>query len=123
MSTKVETKEYRFDALKWLIAVAMVVGAAVAYSYFEDEAIVLVRSLAVVVVVVLAAFIAANTEKGAAFWSLLKAAQVELRKVVWPTRQEVTQTTIVVMVVVIIAALILWGLDAIIGFLLSLVIG
>jgi len=122
MSTKVDTKEYHFDSLKWLVAIALVIGGAVAFSYFKDQYELLYRVLAVSVVIVLSAYIAVNTAKGAAFWALMKAAQVEVRKVVWPTRQEVTQTTLIVVVVVLIAALILWGLDSLIGFLTSLVI-
>jgi len=123
MSTQVEVKEFRFDAAKWLLAIAMVVGGAVAFSYFKDEYALLYRVLAVSAVIVVAAAIAVNTAKGSAFWSLLKAAQVELRKVVWPTRQEVTQTTLIVVVIVLITALLLWGLDTLIGWLASLVIG
>jgi len=123
MSTKVEDKEYRFDLLKWLIVVALVVGGTVAFTYFKGQYELIYRVLAVTVVISFAAFVAVNTAKGSAFWSLMKAAQVEVRKVVWPSRQEVTQTTLIVVVVVLVAALILWGLDSIIGKLTSLVIG
>jgi len=123
MSTKVEEKEYHLDWLKWIVAIALVVGGAFAFTYFEDQYPLIIRTVAVTAVIVVAAFIAANTAKGAAFWALMKAAQVEVRKVVWPTRQEVTQTTLIVVVIVLIAALILWGLDTLIGFLASLVIG
>lgn len=123
MSTQLEVKEYRFGAAKWLLSIALVIGGAVAFSYFKEEYALLYRVLGVTAVIVVAALIAVTTESGSAFWSLLKAAQVEVRKVVWPTRQEVTQTTFIVVVVVLIAALILWGLDTLIGFLASLVIG
>ena len=122
MSTKLEAKEYRFDFVKWIVAIGLVVGGAVAFSYFKSEYQLIVRAVAVTAVIVVAVVVAANTEKGAAFWSLMKAAQVEVRKVVWPTRQEVTQTTLIVVVIVLIAALILWGLDTLIGFLASKVI-
>lgn len=122
MSTKVEAKEYRFDFIKWLVVIALVIGGAFAFTYFKDEYQLIIRAVAVTAVIVLAAFIAANTAKGAAFWALMKASQVEVRKVVWPTRQEVTQTTLIVVVIVLITALILWGLDSLIGFLASLVI-
>ena len=39
-------------------------------------------------------------------------ANVERRKVVWPTRQESVQTTLVIAVFVIIVALIMWALDS-----------
>ena len=56
--------------------------------------------------------VALQTEKGAWAWNLAKEARVEIRKVVWPTTQETTQTTLIVVGVVIVVALILWGLDS-----------
>ena len=47
----------------------------------------------------------------------------EVSKVVWPTRQETTQTTLIVFVFVIITGLILWGLDSVLGWLASLILG
>lgn len=47
----------------------------------------------------------------------------ELKKVVWPSREETKKNTIVVLVVVIIAAVVLFALDAVFGGLLGLVIG
>jgi len=105
-----------------MVSIALVVGGAFAFTYFEDQYQLIIRSVAITVVIFLAMFIAVGTEKGAAFWSLLKASQLEIRKVVWPTRQEVMQTTLIVMVIVVIAALILWGLDTIIGLIASNVI-
>jgi preprotein translocase subunit SecE len=54
---------------------------------------------------------------------LLKEARGEIRKVVWPTRQETTQTTLIVVVVVLVMALLLWGLDSLLGWLVSMVVG
>lgn len=120
MNAKVE-KEFRFDLFKWIVVVALVVGAAIANSYYS-EILVLYRVLALVVVAAVAAAVAVNTEKGFAFWELLKGAQVELRKVVWPTGPEITQTTLIVVAVVIVTGFILWGLDSLLGYLFSLII-
>jgi preprotein translocase subunit SecE len=51
--------------------------------------------------------VAALTAKGAATWNLLREAQVEVKKVVWPSRQETNQTTLIVVAVVFVMALIL----------------
>jgi len=56
-------------------------------------------------------------------WQLLKSSRTEIRKVVWPTRQETTQTTLIVVVFVFIMALILWGIDSVLGWLVGMVIG
>lgn len=123
MNTKAESPQFRLDGLKWLVIVAGVIGAAFANSYFADDVALLYRVLALLVAGAVLCFIAVNTAKGYSFWELVKSAQVELRKVVWPTRPETNQTTLMVLVVVFIAALILWGLDAFFGWLASQVIG
>lgn len=123
MSTKVETKEFQLDWLKWLFVMALVAAGVYGNAYFSDQLALLYRVLILVTMGLVAGFVAVQTAQGDAFWQLMKAAQVEIRKVVWPTRQEVTQTTLIVVVVVIVMAILLWGLDALLGWLASLIIG
>ncbi|MEW5249006.1 preprotein translocase subunit SecE [Microbulbifer sp. 2201CG32-9] len=122
MNAKVEAKTFRLDGLKWLL-VALLVGAAVAGNSYYAEFPLLYRVLAMVALIVVALAVAFNTAKGNALWTLLREAQAEVRRVVWPTRQEATQTTLIVMVVVLIMALILWALDSALGWAASKVIG
>ena len=79
--------------------------------------------LALLVGAGLAAFIAVQTERGRSVWGLLKDARTEVRRVVWPSNQETTQTTLVVLVLVLVFALILWGLDSFLSWVVSSVIG
>lgn len=123
MSTKVETREFRLDSLKWLLVLLLVAGAAFANSYYANDVALLYRVLALLAVGLVACFVAVNTAKGYSFWSLMKAAQLEVRKVVWPTPKETHQTTLMVIIVVIIMAFILWGLDTLLGWIASLIIG
>ncbi len=123
MSAKLESPGFRLDGLKWFIVVALILGGAFANSYYSAEFPVLYRVLAMVALGVFACFIAVKTAKGHSFWELLKASQVEIRKVVWPSRQETLQTTLIVVAVVIVTAVILWGLDALLGFIASKIIG
>ncbi|KZZ49330.1 preprotein translocase subunit SecE [Thalassolituus sp. HI0120] len=88
-----------------------------------EELPLLFRVLGVVVLMLVSAGIAVTTVKGQAFMQLLKEANIERRKVVWPTRQETTQTTMIVVAVVFVMALILWGLDTLLGWLVSLIVG
>ncbi|HHM6958252.1 TPA: preprotein translocase subunit SecE [Pseudomonas aeruginosa] len=122
MNAKAEAKESRFDLLKWLLVAVLVVVAVVGNQYFSAQPI-LYRVLGILVLAVIAAFLALQTAKGQAFFSLAKEARVEIRKVVWPSRQETTQTTLIVVTVVLVMALLLWGLDSLLGWLVSMIVG
>ncbi|GAA73523.1 MULTISPECIES: preprotein translocase subunit SecE [unclassified Pseudoalteromonas] len=123
MSTNVETPSSGMDAVKWLVAIALLAGAVVGNYMYADQSV-LLRAIGVVVAVAAGLGIAAVTEKGRTFLAFAKEARIEVRKVVWPTRQETTHTTLIVMVATVIMALILWGLDGIlfraVGFLTGL---
>ena len=122
MNIKAEAKDTRFDLVKWLVVAALVIVAVVGNQYYSAEPI-LYRVLALLVVAAVAGLVALQTVKGQAFFVLLKEARVEIRKVVWPTRQETTQTTLIVVAVVLVMALLLWGLDSLLGWLVSMIVG
>ena len=122
MNAKAESKDSRLDILKWSAVALLVVVAVVGNQYFSAEPI-LYRVLALIVIAAVAGVIALQTSKGKAFWLLAKEARLEIRKVVWPTRQETTQTTLIVVAVVLVMALLLWGLDSLLGWLVSLIVG
>lgn len=122
MNVKAEAQDSRFDLVKWLVVAALVVVGVVGNQYFSAEPV-LYRVLGLVVLAGAAAFVAFQTARGQAFAVLLKEARVEIRKVVWPTRQETTQTTLIVVAVVLVMALLLWGLDSLLGWLISLIVG
>ena len=117
-----EATEGRFDSLKWLIVVVLVTVSVAGNHYFSAESL-LYRVLALLVLACVAGFVALQTLKGQKFAALLKDAKSEIRKVVWPTRQELTQTTLIVIVFVLVVALILWGLDSLVSWLVSGLIG
>ncbi|TDF86029.1 preprotein translocase subunit SecE [Pseudomonas sp. H9] len=122
MTPKAEAQDSRFDLLKWLAVVALVVVGVVGNLYYSASPI-LYRVLALLVLAAVAGFIALQTAKGKSFFTLVKEARTEIRKVVWPTRQETTQTTLIVVAVVLVMALLLWGLDSLLGWLISLIVG
>ena len=121
MNSKAEAGN-RLDSVKWLLVVVLVAAGVAGNMYFASYAL-LYRVVALLVLAVIAAAIALQTEKGQAFWKLVKEARVEIRKVVWPTRQETTQTTLIVVAFVLVAALVLWGLDTLLGWLASQILG
>ncbi|MFZ2315007.1 MAG: preprotein translocase subunit SecE [Gammaproteobacteria bacterium] len=104
--------EARLDWLKWVVAFVLLTAALVGNYYFSDIAMPL-RTLAWLGVLVVAGFVASTTQKGKWVVGFFRDSRAELRKVVWPTREETMQTTMIVAVMVIILSLILWGMDGI----------
>lgn len=122
MTANTEEKVYRLDAIKWLLVVAIVAAGVVGNSHFSAESI-LYRALGLLVLAAVAVVVALQTAKGIAIADVVRGALVELRKVVWPSRQETNQTTLIVLAVVFVTAIILWLLDTLFGFIASNIIG
>ncbi|WP_199610651.1 preprotein translocase subunit SecE [Flocculibacter collagenilyticus] len=123
MSANVESQSGAMNSIKWVLVFTILAGAVVG-NYMLDDMSVLVRAIAVVLAIVVAGLIAGQTEKGRQFLAFSKEARIEVRKVVWPTRQETMHTTFIIMIATAIMALLLWGLDSIlfkvVGYLTSL---
>ena len=110
MSEKVETGGSGVDNLKLGAAILLLVGAIYAFYYFEEQLLV-VRVLGLLAVAGIAIFIAAQSSTGKSIMGFISGAQSEVRRVVWPTRAETTQTTLAVLVIVLIMGILLWLLD------------
>lgn len=103
-------QEQKIDILKWFLAVLFVSAGIFNYYYFADQELYL-RMGAWILMLLLAGGIALWTSQGRQFLGFAKASRSEMRKVVWPTRQETVQTTMIVAALVLVTALILWGVD------------
>jgi len=116
MNSKVENSRSAFaDTLLLLISIIMLLGGITAYYYYQDLAITPVRVAGLLVVTLLASWVAAQTQKGGTFFRFLKESDIERRKVVWPTHQEAVQTSLMVIIAVIIISLFLAAVDWMIG--------
>ena len=102
------------DIAKYALAILLVIAGLVAFYWFENQWPTGIRILAVVGGLVLGALVFMVTAKGAEAREFLSESRFELRKVVWPTRQETTRTMWVVVVVVILISLMLAGMDLVI---------
>ncbi|WP_151671266.1 preprotein translocase subunit SecE [Nitrincola schmidtii] len=122
MNTKVQAEESKYDSIKWIAVVAIVAAGVIGNSVFSGESL-LYRVLALLVLAVVAGFIALQTAKGRTWFKLFKDAKGEMRRVVWPTRQETLQTTLMVLAAVLVVALMLWGMDTFFGWIVSSAIG
>jgi len=102
--------ETGLDWLKWLVAFALLLAGLIGNHYYSDVSM-LVRTLIWLAVLSFSGLIASTTRKGRWVMDFFRDSRAELRKVVWPTREETLQTTLVVAAMVVILALILWGMD------------
>jgi preprotein translocase subunit SecE len=111
------------DYLFWSIGLLIVAAGFYGFYQFAGDVITPIRAVGLLVAIVIAAFVIAQTTRGREFFSFLREADVERRKVVWPTRSETVQTTLVVIVLTIIASIVLFILDTIFGWVIRQLIG
>ena len=102
------------DIVKYVIAGLLVVAGVFAFFWFQGEWATWMRVVAVIAGLVLGAVVFMTSSKGPELREFFKETRFELRKVVWPTRQETLRTTWVVMIVVVVVSLILGGFDLVI---------
>ena len=110
------------DRLKWFIALSVFAAAVVGNSYFVEVAF-LYRVLGVVFLFIVGLGILSITSFGSNAIKLMRESRTEIRKVVWPTRLETTQTFLVVFISIVVVGLILWGLESILSWLTKLILG
>lgn len=120
MSANVEQSSNGLDVVKWVIAIALLAGAVIANNMFDQESI-LIRAIGVVAAVIIAGFFAATTTKGKEFIAFAKESNKEVRKVIWPTRQEATQTTLIIFVATAIIGVLLYFLDMFLRWFVNLI--
>ena len=112
-TTKTEKTTSSFDGLKWSATILLLVAIVVGNYIYGESLHIVVRVAVLLVLAVIALFIAALTQKGKTFVGFAKESRLEVRKVVWPTRQETVQTTLIILAVSTIVGLLLWGLDGV----------
>lgn len=110
MVSKTELQENSNDKLKFIGSASLLILGLVLFYAFSEQSL-LYRVLGLLVLVGAAVFVAYQTQKGHKTALFFKDARTEVRKVVWPSRAETTQTTIIVMVIVFIMGIFLWLLD------------
>jgi preprotein translocase subunit SecE len=108
-------------ALMTLSILVLFVGIG-AFYWFEDQALP-VRIAMVVAGLLAAAGLAWVSWYGREFWQFALASRIELRKVVWPSRDETVKTTYVVFIFAIVMGLFFWGLDWVLTWLTRLLTG
>ena len=117
-----ETGTEKLDIFKLSLALLIILADLVCF-YLFDEYSLLLRVIALLLGAGISIAIALQTAKGKEIWGYFHDAQIEVRKVVWPTRQETIQTTLIVVVMVILVAIILWLLDMFLGWSIGSLMG
>jgi preprotein translocase subunit SecE len=112
MTSNTENQGKALETVKWVLVAIILIGTVIGNNIFNEESV-LIRAVAVIIAAVIAGGIALQTSKGRNALEFASESRTEVRKVVWPTRQEAIQTTLIVLVVTAIMALVLWGLDGI----------
>jgi preprotein translocase subunit SecE len=123
MSAQTETSESGvLDVLKLLIAAGVLLGGLFAYYWYPEWSQPL-RVLMVLAGAIAGVAIAMTSTQGKRLWAFIQGSRIELRKVVWPTKQETTQTAIAVFVFTLVMALFFWGLDSFLLWLTRTLVG
>lgn len=110
------------DTVKLIAAIGVLIAGIYGFYHFEAESL-LYRVLGLVFMVIVAVGIAATSTLGQSLIGFAKDSRMEVRKVVWPTRQETLQTTLMVIVAVIIIGIFLWLIDMVLAEAIQLVTG
>jgi len=124
MVTQTETSQSGvLDIVKLLIAAAALLGGLYAYYYYEPQIAQALRVLMVLAGTAAGIGIAMTSTQGQRLWHFIQGSRVEIRKVVWPTKQETTQTAIAVFVFTLVMSLFFWALDSGLLWLTRTVVG
>ncbi len=110
------------DTALMTLSITALVAGIVAFYWYEDQSLT-IRVAMVIAGWAVAAGLIWFSWYGREFRQFAVAARVELRKVVWPEREETIKTTYVVFIFAIVMGLFFWGLDWVLTWLIRLLTG
>ncbi len=100
-------------SIELILSAIIAVGSLVVF-YFDPLQLgkELYKVLVLLLGLIVAVFIFLKSEHGSKLIYFLKETRIELRKVVWPTKDETIKTTGMIMIAVVVVAIFLWIVDA-----------
>jgi preprotein translocase subunit SecE len=116
MTEQVQHSATVLDTAK-LVAGGAILAAGIAAFYLLPDLPIWLRWIIVFAALAAGMLVGLQSAQGRTFWAFVQSSRVELRKVVWPDRQETLQVTIVVFVMIVVLSLFFWALDSLLGFL------
>jgi len=111
MNAKTEESGSGLDTVKLMVVVALLVAGVYGFYTFAEQPL-WIRLVGLLAVVAAAVFVALQTAVGRSIWEFATDSRAEVRKVVWPTRQETLQTLLIITIAVLLTALFLWLVDS-----------
>jgi preprotein translocase subunit SecE len=112
VAKQIENLKSGSDQWKTILAILIVVAGLALYYMNPLGFNARTKVLVTLVVFAVAVMVFVKSNQGDRFVHFLKETRIELRKVVWPTREETIKTTGIIMVAVVIVAIFLWIVDA-----------
>ena len=103
------------ETAKLVVAILLVLAGVAGFYVLSSQAVWL-RWLAVVGGIVLGGVVIAFSRYGTDLKQFVALSRIELRKIVWPNRQETGMTTLVVLGFVLVAGLFFWGVDLVLAW-------
>ncbi len=103
------------DTAKIALAIVVLVGGLAGYYWFA-ELPTAVRILIVLAGVAVGLLLLFWSAQGQVLWQFVQGSRVELRKMVWPTRQETVQTTLIVFAFVLLMGIFFWLVDMLLAW-------
>ena len=119
--TEFQGRNNSFESIKWITILVLLLLIVIGNYYYRDVTV-LFRVLGMIFLMLIASGIALSTTQGKKILTFIREAKTEIRKVIWPTRQETLYTTFIVVVITVIMSMILWGLDTVLVHLVSFII-
>lgn len=118
----IEDTTSKLDTFKLFFAILLISGGIGGFYYYADQSL-LYRVLALLGVIIVALLTVYQTAVGRLGWSYLQDSRVELKRVIWPSRQQTLQMTLMVCFLVVLVSLFMWALDWVIGSLIGWLLG
>ena len=112
MTKQIDNLKSGSDQWKTILAIAIVIAALALYYVNPLNFNTLTKVLITLLWFVIAGAVFIKSTQGDRFLHFLRETRIELRKVVWPTREETVKTTGIIMIAVVVVAIFLWIIDA-----------
>jgi len=110
MTAQAGSEASSLDTAKLVGAISLLIIGVAAFYYFSAYALVY-RVIGILFMAGASVALMFKTAIGEKTWGFINESKAEVRKVIWPTRQETVQATLLVVALVFVVGLLLWLMD------------